>query len=200
MKNRKADFMDLNNLKIVLASKSPRRCELLRYITENFEVLPSENQENLPDGIQPCEAPEFLAAQKALDVLKKRPDSLIIGCDTIVLIDGRILGKPHSEDEAYEMLSTLSGRVHTVISGVCLCYKGKTLSFSQKTAVEFYPLSPDEILDYIHSCKPFDKAGSYGIQDKGGLFVKEITGDFYNVVGFPVPRLARELKKFLNMI
>lgn len=189
--------MDLKNANIVLASKSPRRCELMKYITEDFEILPSSCEEKLPAGIEPQEAPEFLAVQKALDVLKLRPDSLVIGCDTVVIIDDKILGKPHNEEDAFNMLTALSGRVHSVISGVCLCYKGKTLSFSQKTAVEFYPLAPDDILDYIRCCKPLDKAGSYGIQDKGCLFVKEIVGDFYNVVGFPVARLAREIEKLL---
>lgn len=192
--------MNIKDIKIVLASKSPRRCELLKYITEDFEVLPSSCDEALPDGIEPVQAPEYLAVQKAMDVLKLRQDCLIIGCDTVVIIDGKILGKPHGEEEAIDMLLTLSGRVHSVISGVCLCYKGKTLSFSQKTDVEFYPLRPDKALDYIRRCKPFDKAGSYGIQDKGGLFVKGISGDFYNVVGFPVPRLAVELDRFIKII
>lgn len=110
-----------------------------------------------------------------------------------------ILGKPHTPDRAIGMLKTLSGRTHTVVSGVCICYKGKTMSFSQKTLVSFYELFEEEIRDYVQSCKPLDKAGAYGIQDKGGLFVREISGDYYNIVGLPVARLKREIDKLVSI-
>lgn len=187
------------DIKYVLASKSPRRAELMRYITPDFEILPADCEETLPDGIDPFEAPEFLAVQKALNVVKKRPDSLVIGCDTVVILDNEIMGKPHDMDEAYWMLRSLSGRVHTVVSGVCICFKGRTLSFTQKTAVEFYPLSDEDITGYIRESSPLDKAGSYGIQDKGGLFVKSISGDHYNVIGLPLARLNQELKKIIRL-
>lgn len=188
------------DINYVLASKSPRRAELMKYITPDFEILPSECGENPPDGIEADEVPEFLAVQKALDVLKKRPDSLVIGCDTVVILNGEILGKPKDEDDAFRMLKALSGRVHTVVSGVCICYKGRTLSFTQKTAVEFYPISDEDIKEYILKSSPLDKAGSYGIQDEGRMFVKEISGDYYNVVGLPLARLNLEIKKLVRLL
>lgn len=172
----------------------------MHYIAPDFEILPAECGENPPAGIEADEVPEFLAVQKALDVSKKRPDSLVIGCDTVVILNGEIMGKPKDLEDAFRMLKALSGRVHTVVSGVCLCYKGKTLSFTQKTAVEFYQLSDEDILDYVRQSNPLDKAGAYGIQDKGGLFVKEISGDYYNVVGLPLARLNLEIKKLVRLL
>lgn len=191
--------MSSAGIKYLLASQSPRRAELMRYIADEFEILPSDCDETVPDGIEPVEIPELLAARKALSVSRLKKDRLVIGCDTIVIIDGVILGKPHTPDRAISMLKTLSGRTHTVVSGVCICYKGKTMSFSQKTLVSFYELSEEEIRDYVQSCKPLDKAGAYGIQDKGGLFVREISGDYYNIVGLPVARLKREIDKLVSI-
>lgn len=189
----------IDNVKIVLASKSPRREELLKYITDDFEILPADCEEVLPEGVEVFDVPEFLAVQKAMNVSKKRPDAMVIGCDTVVIVDGEILGKPHTEEKAFEMLKKLSGKAHNVVSGVCICYKGKTMSFSQNTLVGFYPLSDEEILSYIRECDPLDKAGSYGIQDRGGLFVKEIIGDYYNIVGFPIARLSKEMEKMIKL-
>lgn len=191
--------MSSAGIKYLLASQSPRRAELMRYIADEFEILPSDCDETVPDGIEPEEIPELLAARKALSVSRLKKDRLVIGCDTVVIIDGVILGKPHTPDRAISMLKTLSGRTHTVVSGVCICYKGKTMSFSQKTLVSFYELSEEEIRDYVQSCKPLDKAGAYGIQDKGGLFVREISGDYYNIVGLPVARLKREIDKLVSI-
>ena len=191
--------MSSAKIKYLLASQSPRRAELMKYITDEFEILPSDCDETVPDGIEPEEIPELLAARKALSVSRLKKDRLVIGCDTVVIIDGVILGKPHTPDRAISMLKTLSGRTHTVVSGVCICYKGKTMSFSQKTLVSFYELSEEEIRDYVQSCKPLDKAGAYGIQDKGGLFVREISGDYYNIVGLPVARLKREIDKLISI-
>ena len=191
--------MSSAEIKYLLASQSPRRAELVRYITDEFEILPSDCDETVPDGIEPEEIPELLAARKALSVSRLKKDRLVIGCDTVVIIDGVILGKPHTPDRAISMLKTLSGRTHTVVSGVCICYKGKTMSFSQKTLVSFYELSEEEIRDYVQSCKPLDKAGAYGIQNKGGLFVREISGDYYNIVGLPVARLKREIDKLVSI-
>lgn len=189
----------IDNVKIVLASKSPRREELLKYITDDFEILPADCEEVLPDGVEAFDVPEFLAVQKSMNVSKKRPDAMVIGCDTVVIVDGEILGKPRTEEKAFEMLKKLSGKAHNVVSGVCICYKGKTMSFSQNTLVGFYPLSDEEILSYIRECDPLDKAGSYGIQDRGGLFVKEIIGDYYNIVGLPIARLSREMEKMIKL-
>lgn len=191
--------MSSAKIKFLLASQSPRRAELMKYITDEFEILPSDCDETVPDGIEPEEIPELLAARKALSVSRLKKDRLVIGCDTVVIIDGVILGKPHTPDRAISMLKTLSGRTHTVVSGVCICYKGKTMSFSQKTLVSFYELFEEEIRDYVQSCKPLDKAGAYGIQDKGGLFVREISGDYYNIVGLPVARLKREIDKLVSI-
>ncbi|HIT59126.1 MAG TPA: septum formation protein Maf [Candidatus Faeciplasma pullistercoris] len=191
--------MSSAKIKYLLASQSPRRAELMKYITDEFEILPSDCDETVPDGIEPEEIPELLAARKALSVSRLKKNRLVIGCDTVVIIDGVILGKPHTPDRAISMLKTLSGRTHTVVSGVCICYKGKTMSFSQKTLVSFYELFEEEIRDYVQSCKPLDKAGAYGIQDKGGLFVREISGDYYNIVGLPVARLKREIDKLVSI-
>lgn len=191
--------MNLNEVKLILASKSPRRCELLKYITDEFEVIPSSCDETVPDGLDVYEVPEFLSVRKALDVAKNNPDSLVIGCDTVVIIDNVILGKPRDMSDAFNMLCTLSGRTHTVVSGVCLCLKGKTMSFSQHTDVTFYSLEEENIIKYLDTNSPLDKAGSYGIQDGAALFVESISGDFYNVVGFPIAKLNREIEKFLGL-
>ena len=186
--------------KIILASQSARRRELMKYLFDSFEIIPSNADETPPEGIGAEEIPEILAVRKALDVAKDNPEALVIGCDTVVLLDGVIYGKPKDEDDAFKMLRTLSGRTHTVVSGVCFCCLKKTMSFTQKTAVSFYELSDSEIFDYIRPCPPLDKAGSYGIQDRGGLFVREINGDHYNVIGFPIARIKRELERFEKMI
>lgn len=188
-------FRKINELKIVLASQSPRRRELLKYIAEDFTAVSPECSETVPDGVESCDCAEYLAVQKALSVSEKHSGSMVIGCDTVVILDGEIFGKPDNEAEAFLMLKALSGKTHTVTSGVCLTYMGKTLSFSQSTDVSFYELSDGEILSYIEECRPLDKAGAYGIQDKGALFVKEIKGDYYNVVGLPVAKINRKIKE-----
>ncbi len=187
-----------DNIKFVLASQSPRRAELLKYITPEFEILPSDCDETVPDGVPADEVPQILAVRKALHVRELRPDALVIGCDTVVIIDGVILGKPHDAQDAKRMLRLLSGRTHTVVSGVCICLGSKTLSFTQNTLVSFYDMSDEEIDSYVQECSPLDKAGAYGIQDRGGLFVKHIDGDFYNIVGLPIARLNREIKQLIS--
>lgn len=191
--------VNLCDVRLVLASKSPRRCELLKYITDEFEIIPSNCDETVPEGLDVYEVPEFLSVRKALDVAKNSPDALVIGCDTVVIIDNTILGKPHDIEEAFNMLCSLSGRTHTVVSGVCLCFKGKTMSFSSRTDVTFYSLKEDDIIKYLDSGSPLDKAGSYGIQDRAALFVESISGDYYNVVGLPIARLRIEAEKFLGL-
>lgn len=179
---------------IILASKSPRRQELIRYITRDVEVKTADVAEVLPDGISAEQAPVYLAALKADAVAALYPERTVIGADTVVVSDGRVLGKPADADDAYRMLRALSGRVHTVITGCCIIGGGHRLCFGEKTRVEFYPLSDREILDYIATGDPFDKAGAYGIQSGAMLFVKGIQGDFFNVMGLPVARLSRELR------
>lgn len=187
------------NRKIILASQSARRKELLKYIFEDFEIIPSNADETPPEGIEAEDAPEILAVRKALDVAKYYPDDLVIGCDTVVILDGVIFGKPADMDDAFNMLRSLSGRTHKVVSGVCICYRGKTMSFSQTTLVSFYPLSDEDIQKYIEESSPLDKAGSYGIQDKGGLFVRSLEGEHYNVIGFPIARLKLELERLWRL-
>lgn len=185
--------------KIILASQSPRRRGLLKYIFDDFEVIPSDADETPPEGVEAACVPEILAVRKALDVYKSHPDALVIGCDTVVILDGKIYGKPHDLPEAVSMLKTFSDRTQDVISGVCICYGGRTLSFSQRTGVTFYPLSEEEILRYLEKYPPYDRAGSYGIQDHGGLFVKALDGEHYNVMGFPIARLRIELSRLWQM-
>ena len=186
----------MNN--VVLASASPRRKELLGIITENFKIVPSGVEETVPDGILPEKQPEYLASLKALNIAKKYPHDIVIGADTSVIIDNCVLGKPVGREEAKNMLLRLSGRIHKVITGCAVIKNGECRSFSSVTEVEFYPLTDVEIEEYIATGEPFDKAGAYGIQGKGGLLVKAIRGDWFNVVGLPVAELARTLKVYYS--
>ena len=186
-------------MKWILASGSPRRQQLLCQITEDFSVLPSQIEERRDPSWTAQELPRQLAAQKALDVSSRNPAALVIGADTIVSLDGTVLGKPRDEADAADMLRSLSGRTHQVYTGVTLLVKEqgiwKPYTFSERTDVEFYPVSREELLEYIKTGEPMDKAGSYGIQGKFGIYVKGICGDYNNVVGLPVGRLVYELKK-----
>lgn len=182
--------------KIILASASPRRRELFTVITDDFEIIPSNAEETVPDGISALEQAEYLAGIKASDIAKKHPDRVVIGADTCVVADKEVLGKPKNKADAERMLRLLSGKTHRVITGCAICKGNKFTSFSNITEVEFYPLSDIEIEEYINTLEPYDKAGGYGIQGKAGLFVKGIKGDYFNVVGLPVSQLNRELKEF----
>ena len=186
----------LEGKRIILASKSPRRNELLKLICSSFEVIPANTDETVPDGVEPDEAAEYTAVGKAKAI---NEDGIIIACDTIVIVDGEILGKPKDRQSAFEMLRKLSGKTHMVISGVALKCGERSLSFSDKTFVSFYNMSDSEIEDYLDSGEPFDKAGAYGIQGLGGVFVKEIQGDYFNVVGLPVAKLRKMLCSFAAM-
>lgn len=181
---------------IILASASPRRQELLKLITEDFAVIPSDIDEIVPNEVAPEKSPEYLAVKKARHIFENgHINDIVIGCDTGVFIDGEMLGKPKDKRNAEEMLMKLSGRRHKVITGCCICKNGSINSFSQTTEVEFYSLSEDEIESYIATGEPMDKAGAYGIQGRGALLVKGINGDYFNVVGLPVARLNKELIK-----
>ena len=186
-------------MKIVLASGSPRRHELLRLITENFEIRVSDADETVPEYIPAEKTAEYLSMVKA-QAVDRRSDEIIIGCDTVVVIDGKVLGKPSSEKECFDMLSLLSGKIHTVYTGVSFICNDNRHSFTAETKVEFYPLTQKEISDYIATGEPFDKAGGYGIQGKGALLVKGINGDYFNVVGLPVSALKRELERFTEAV
>lgn len=185
--------------KVILASASPRRQELIKLIFESVEILPAECDETLPRGIGAREAVEYLSKIKN-DATRELTDkeNLVISADTVVAVGDEILGKPVDKEDARRMISLLSGKVHQVYTGVTLSLNGKTKTFSEKTDVEFFPLTKEEIEEYISSKEPYDKAGSYGIQGKAGLLVKGINGDYYNVVGFPVARLKREIIEFIR--
>ena len=186
------------NFNIILASASPRRQELLRLILNEFTVCVSNVEEIIPEGLNTAKIPEYLANLKTTDVAKDYSDSVVIGADTCVIIDGEVLGKPHSKDEAVAMLKKLSGKTHKVITGCSIMYGEIKDIFSVETEVEFFCLSESQIEEYVNSDEPYDKAGGYGIQSKGALFVKKINGDYNNVVGFPVAELNRRLENILK--
>ncbi len=175
---------------VVLASQSPRRRELLRFLFPDFLVRPADIDEAIPTGVDPFLAAELIASKKA-DAISS--SGLVIACDTVVIIGGEILGKPHDEADARCMLEKLSGATHDVVSGVALRYKGEKRSFSQRTSVTFCPMTDSDICAYLATGEPFDKAGAYGIQGYGALFVEKIDGDFFNVVGLPIARLRTEI-------
>ena len=180
---------------MILASQSPRRKELLALICEDFRIIPAKGEELLPEGISPRDAVLLLARQKAEEIHALHGGDTIISADTVVAIDGKILGKPSDAANAAEMLSLLSGREHSVFTGVCIIgADGAATAFAEETRVEFWRLSDGEIADYVSTGEPMDKAGAYGIQGRGALLVKRIDGDYYNVMGLPVGRLSRELK------
>ena len=152
---------------MILASQSPRRKELLGFITSDFRVIPAVGDEKVPEGASPEETVLKLSRQKAEEIFETHKSEIIIAADTIVSIDGEILGKPRDEKHAAEMLRKLSGRVHSVFTGVCVIFPdGRIDNFAEETKVEFYPLSDKEIADYIATGDPMDKAGAYGIQEK----------------------------------
>lgn len=185
-------------MKYILASASPRRKELFANINTDFEILPSDIKEVIPPDVRIEKVPEILATQKAADVATRHPDALVIGADTGVFIDGKMLGKPKDRNDAVSMLHLLSGNTHKVITGCSIQYGSKRESFSEVTEVTFYSLSDEEIENYVNCGECDDKAGAYGIQGKGMLLVKEIKGDYFNVVGLPVGKLNRAIKEFLN--
>lgn len=182
--------------RFILASGSPRRRELLSNAGYTFEIIPSSADETLPEKIAPDDAVKILATKKCEDVLNNNTDAVVIGCDTVVAIDGEILGKPESESDAFAMLSSLSGNTHSVFTGVCIADKNKKEVFCVETKVKFYPLSDETINSYIKTGEPMDKAGAYGIQGLGAVLVESFNGDYYTVVGLPLAECQRVLAKF----
>lgn len=181
-------------MKLILASGSPRRRELLEKLNIPFDVIVSECDETLPEGVPAENAAEMLAVRKAAAVAKTHTDAVVIGADTTVILDDEILGKPADEADCKRMLHALSGRQHKVITGVGIFWAGHSLSFSDEALVQFYPLTDAEINAYASSQEPYDKAGAYGIQGQGALLVAGIHGDYYSVMGLPIARLARQLR------
>ena len=190
---------NFDNLNVVLASASPRRKELLSLIFNEYDIRPADCDEALPEGIKAQEAVEYLSLIKNKATVEIcNENSLVISADTVVAVDGEILGKPQDKEDARRMISLLSGREHQVFTGVTLSLNGEFKTFSEKTDVVFYTLTDKEIEDYISTDEPYDKAGAYGIQGKAGLLVKAVNGDYYNVVGLPVARLKREIISFIE--
>lgn len=177
---------------IILASKSPRRKELLSLIISDFEIKAADVDEALPNGMAPKKAVEYLSEIKAMPFANNT--DTVIGADTVVAIDNKILGKPKNRDDAFNMLRTLSGRTHSVFTGVTIITPDSQETFSVQTKVKFFDLSDEEINSYLDTDEPYDKAGAYGIQGKGALLVESIEGDYFNVVGLPVSRLNKKLK------
>ena len=181
-------------MKLVLASKSPRRSEILKNAGYDFMVRVADADETIPDGTKPEDAVVFLAARKAVAV-DRADDETVLGADTIVVLDDKILGKPKDREDAYNMLKSLSGRVHSVFTGVCIIENGKSMTFAEETQVEFLPLSDEDIYKYIDTNDCYDKAGAYGIQGYASKFIRRINGDYFNVVGLPISAI---FKKFLQ--
>ena len=184
---------------VILASASPRRKELMQLICPSFRVIPADCGEAVPEAMNAADVPAFLSYQKFKCIADVYQKAVVIGCDTVVTTaDGEILGKPKDEEDAARMLRLLSGRMHTVDTGVSICYKGRTETFTETTKVWFKDLTDEEIEDYINTGEPMDKAGAYGIQGEGTLLVDKIEGDFFNVVGLPVSKLAIMLHDMLD--
>ena len=181
---------------IILASASPRRKELLETAGISFTVKVADVEEVIEKNMSADKVVMSLALQKASAVAKDNPDAVVIGADTVVVLDGEILGKPKSEENAVELLMMLSGRVHTVYTGVAIIKGEKVKNFCEATQVEFYPLEKKEIEAYVATKEPMDKAGAYGIQGRGCVLIKKINGDYFNVVGLPVSAVYRELRDF----
>ncbi|MBR5155330.1 MAG: septum formation inhibitor Maf [Clostridia bacterium] len=186
--------------RIILASNSPRRKQLLENLGLKFEILPDSTPEPMNDSIRPDEMVMNLAKFKGENILKQlnpKEEAIIIAADTVVAVNDRILGKPKTKEEAFEMLTLLSGKSHSVYTGVYIIENSskKSANFYEKTEVYFKSLDINEIKDYINIGEPMDKAGSYGIQNFGSLFVEKIHGDYFNVVGLPVCHLGKVLKQ-----
>ena len=191
-------------MKFILASSSPRRQELLLRLQTPFDIiLPDVDESIIPPDGSPKTYCTALAELKANDISQHYPNNLVIGSDTIVVLDDQIMGKPDDKSQAQKMLETLSGKTHHVYTGVCLKWADKNIHhlFAEITMVTFRELSEADINHYIESCPPYDKAGSYGIQDWSAVFVQEIKGCYDNVVGFPISRFYQELKKLgINLL
>lgn len=179
--------------RVILASASPRRKELLSYIVPDFEVIPSGIDEVATGA--PEDQVKQLAADKAADIAKQYPDALVIGADTLVAVEDRVLGKPADEAEAAGMLRLLSGREHRVYTGVAVVLHGHIKTDVNMTHVQFAKLSGDEVREYISTGEPMDKAGAYGIQGYCGKFIVGIRGDYFNVMGLPLNMLYNMLKE-----
>ena len=187
--------MNKNNSRLVLASKSPRRRELLKEISNQFEVAPSSIKEVLDIGLRPAENARNIARAKAESIAPSFPNSWVIGADTLVTLDDEIFGKPDDEKDAERILKRLSGREHIVVTGICVVGPQKSLDKCVVSKIKIKPLTIQEIKDYIATREPMDKAGAYAIQGKGSFMVRSFSGSKTNIIGLPIDELKVLLKK-----
>ena len=180
---------------LILASQSPRRRELLSMLGLEFEIITADIDETMDPTVSVEEAVAEVCRKKAEAVGKNRPGDLILAADTIVVVEDRVLGKPHTEDEAAAMLRSLSGRSHTVMTAFCLWQDGSAETHVEHTRLRFKHLSDAEIRGYVATGSPMDKAGAYGIQDQAAVFVEALDGDYYNVMGLPLCALVKCLRR-----
>lgn len=184
----------MNNNKFILASNSPRRHELLKYLISDFEIVSSDIEEIIDELLTNEEVVMDLALQKAQDISNKNKDIYVLGFDTLVILDGKPLGKPINKEDAFRMLKLLSSRTHRVLTGCAIVKNDYQDIFYEYADVTFADMTDQEIYSYIDTNEPMDKAGSYGIQGHGAKFVKKIDGDFYTVMGMPIHKLYERLK------
>jgi len=182
--------------KYILASKSPRRKEILSLLNIDFEIMPADIDEQIDFNNDLRKEIEKLAYLKANYIFKNHEDKIVIGSDTIVVIDNKVLGKPKDEIDAFNMLKKLSGNVHEVITGVCVISKEHIDNYSSVSKVYFKDMSDEEIRNYIKTKEPLDKAGAYGIQGIGGRFIEKIDGDFYSIMGLPLNMIYDSIKRY----
>ena len=183
--------------KIILASKSPRRRQLLEMAEIEFDIISIDTDESYPSDLLIGEIPAFIAQYKALPITAQYPDRIVLSADTIVVLENKIIGKPKDRQDAIDILKQLSGRTHEVITGVWMQHNGISRSFSDRTQVEFHVISPEQIEFYVDKYQPFDKAGAYAIQEWiGAIAIKRIEGCFYNVMGLPISKVVNELLLF----
>lgn len=184
-------------MELILASGSPRRRQLLELYTKDFTVCASDFDEKAVQADTPKQLVEALARGKCLAVAQDHPDCLVVGSDTVVEVDGQVLGKPQDAEDAKRMLRALSGRTHAVHTGVCVSGGGRTESFVDSCKVRFFPLDEEEIERYTATAEPYDKAGAYAIQGRAALWLDRLEGDYYTIMGLPVSRTARLIASFL---
>jgi len=185
----------MTDLRVILASQSPRRRELLTLVGIAHEVQPADIDETYLAGEKPAAHAERLARGKCAVIAEREPDALVIGSDTIVVVDGDVLGKPTNEGDAAHMLRRLSGRTHIVVTAVAVAWRGQTRSAVEEVNVTFHSLSDDDIAAYIATREPMDKAGAYGIQGYGATIVERVDGDYFAVMGLPLQLLVRVLRE-----
>ena len=187
-------------MKIILASKSPRRREILETMGVEFETDVADVDESVSGELSPVEAVCEISKRKAKKVAERHTDDeIVISADTVVVIDGKIIGKPKDKEDAFNIIKSLSGRTHEVYTGFTVCGKGRTKTDFEVTKVHFKELCDDDIRRYVATGEPMDKAGAYGIQQKGNLFVEYIHGDYYNVVGFPISKICVTIKELFGI-